>query len=121
MGGFGITQDITERKKSEDEFRRSSHFPEENPNPVLRCTYDGVLLYANAFARDWLSTLGRQSDGALPEPVHSAAIKARGHEHTIETEITDPAGRTFSIYAVQPPGEDSINLYAIVSHRSQTG
>jgi PAS domain-containing protein len=26
--------------------------------PVLRCTNDGALLYANASARDWLATFG---------------------------------------------------------------
>jgi light-regulated signal transduction histidine kinase (bacteriophytochrome) len=42
-----------------------------------------------------------------------AVAEARGHDHTIETEITDTAGRTFTIFAVQPPGADYINLYGI--------
>jgi PAS domain S-box-containing protein len=113
LGGFGITQDITERKSFEDELRRSSQFPEENPNPVLRCTHDGELLYANASACDWLATFDWQAPGALPQPVRAAVAEARGLDHSIETEITDPAGRTFNIFAVQPPGADYINLYGI--------
>ncbi|MGW8186159.1 MAG: PAS domain S-box protein [Desulfobacterales bacterium] len=109
----GLNLDITDLKQTEDELRRLSHFPAENPNPVLRCTQTGVLLYANASARDWLATFGRQTNGALPDPVHTSVIKARGRNHTIETDITDPLGRTFSIFAVQPPGEDYINLYGI--------
>ena len=109
----GLNLDITERKKSEQELRRLSHFPEENPNPVLRCTTEGVILYTNAPARDWLSTFGWQADGVLPKPVCVAVDKARRQKHSIETEITNPAGRTFSIFAAQPPGEDYINLYGI--------
>ena len=109
----GLNLDITERKKSEQELRRLSHFPEENPNPVLRCTSEGVILYANAPARVWLSTFGWQADGVLPKPVRVAVDKARRQKHSIETEITDPAGRTFNIFAAQPPGEDYINLYGI--------
>ena len=112
-GSVVVGRDITERKKSEQELRRLSHFPEENPNPVLRCTPEGVILYANAPARDWLSTFGWQADGVLPKPVRVAVDEARRQDHSIETEITNPAGRTFSIFAAQPPGEDYINLYAI--------
>jgi PAS domain S-box-containing protein len=113
LGGFGITQDITDRKHAEQALRQLSQFPEENPNPVLRCTPDGVTLYINAPARRWLTTLGWQADGALPAPVRAALAEARGQDHAIEAEITDPGGRTFSIFAVQPPGEDYINLYGI--------
>jgi PAS domain S-box-containing protein len=113
LGGFGITQDITDRKHAEQALRQLSQFPEENPNPVLRCTPDGVTLHINAPARRWLTTLGWQADGALPAPVRAAVAEARGQDHAIETEITDPGGRTFSIFAVQPPGEDYINLYGI--------
>jgi PAS domain S-box-containing protein len=113
VGSVVVGRDITDRKKSEEELRRLSHFPEENPNPVLRCTLDGVTLYANTSAQNWVATFGRQADRVLPEPVRVAMAKARGQNHAIETEITDPTGRTLSIFAVQPPGEDYVNLYGI--------
>ncbi len=113
VGSVVVGRDITDRKKSEEELRRLSHFPEENPNPVLRCTLDGVTLYANTSAQNWVATFGRQADRVLPEPVRVAMATARGQNHAIETEITDPTGRTLSIFAVQPPGEDYVNLYGI--------
>ncbi len=72
-----------------------------------------MTLYANAAARDWLKTWGRQYDGPLPAAVRAAVAEARGKDHAIETEITNPAGCTFSIFSVQPPGEDYINLYGL--------
>ena len=109
----GLNLDITDRKKSEQELRRLSHFPEENPNPVLRCSPEGVILYANAPARDWLATFGWQADAVMPKPVRVAVDEARRQDNSIETEITNAAGRTFSIFAAQPSGEDYINLYGI--------
>jgi PAS domain S-box-containing protein len=108
-----IFTDITERKRAEEQLRHLSHFPEENPNPVLRCTPDGKMLYANAPARQWLETLGWRTDGPLPPAIGAAIGEACCQSHTIEAEITNPAGRTFSIFAVQPPGVNYINLYAI--------
>ena len=112
-GGIFAWRDISIRKRAETALRQLSQFPEENSNPVLRCTPDGVVLYANGPARRWLATLGWQPDGPLPASVRTAVVKARGQDHAIETEITNPASRTFNFCAVQPPGEDYINLYGI--------
>jgi signal transduction histidine kinase/HAMP domain-containing protein len=123
LGDYFITTgaDITEIKKTEEKLRRLSQFPEENPNPVLRCTPKGIVLYANAPARHWLATLGWQVDGPLPTAVQVAVAQAGGQDHAIEAEITNPAGRTFSITCVQPPGENHINLYGIdFTDRKQT-
>jgi PAS domain S-box-containing protein len=108
-----VFTDITEHKRAVEKLRQLSHFPEENPNPILRCTPDGATLYANTPARQWLATLGWQIDGPLPPAIRVAMGEAHGQSRTIEAEITNPAGRTFSIFAVQPPDVDYINLYAI--------
>ncbi len=115
LGEYFITTgaDITGIKKAEENLRRSSQFPEENPNPVLRCTPAGRILYANAPARHWMATLGWQDGGALPIPVGKAMAEARGQDHAVQAEITNPAGRTFGFSAMQPSGEDYINLYGM--------
>jgi PAS domain S-box-containing protein len=47
---IAIYDDVTQRMKAEEEVRELSKFPSENPNPVLRVTKDGKLLYANEAA-----------------------------------------------------------------------
>lgn len=111
LGGIVVWRSIAERKDYEEELRSLSHFPEENPNPVLRCTPDGELLYANEPATSWLASLGWLVDESLPEPVRLAACEAHGHDHAIETEITNSQDRTISVSSVHPPGEKYINLY----------
>jgi PAS domain S-box-containing protein len=51
---FGVVlvfQDISERKKAEKEIADLAKFPSENPNPVLRISQDGKLLFHNNAAK----------------------------------------------------------------------
>ena len=43
-----VFNDITIRKRAEQEIANLAKFSSENPNPVLRLSWDGILLYANA-------------------------------------------------------------------------
>ena len=106
-------RETTTFRQAEDALRRLSQFPEENPNPVLRVAADGSLLYANAPARNWLVTLGWPVGGQLPAAVREVVADARGKTYAIKSEISNPGDSTFWTSAVQPPGEDYINIYAI--------
>jgi PAS domain S-box-containing protein len=109
-----------ERAEAEEGLRQLSQFPEKNPNPVLRFALDGMMLYANSAARNWLTTLGWQPGDALPSKVHAVVDKALKQSHAVKAEISDPAGRTFSFFAVQPMGEAFINLYGLdITERRQ--
>jgi PAS domain S-box-containing protein len=68
-------------------------------------------LYANPLARNWLATLGWQADGPLPASVRAVVADACGQDHTVEREVSSPAGATFWLSAVQPLNEDYVNLY----------
>ena len=52
-----IFQNITDRKKAEQEVEFLARFPEENTNPVLRINNEGTILYANRAATHDLSNL----------------------------------------------------------------
>ena len=47
VGSFGISRDITERKRAEERILSLARFPDENPHPVMRVAPDGSVIYAN--------------------------------------------------------------------------
>ena len=53
-----------EHARADEAIRRLAQFPEQNPNPVLRATADGSLLFANAAAQAWLAALGATESAA---------------------------------------------------------
>ena len=58
LGYHGVDRDVTERKKAEEQVESLSRFPNENPNPVLRITFSGELLYANKAAEKLMRKAG---------------------------------------------------------------
>lgn len=72
---LGIARDITERKKTEEEIRNLAKFPDENPNPVLRISKDGKVLYANkasqAILKSWKTKQGQLLTGKPMEFVRN--------------------------------------------------
>ena len=113
IGAVLVFHDVTEKRRAAEALRQLAQFPKENPNPVMRCTIEGGILYANAPARHWLATFGWQAGGPLPAPVRMAVAEARDQAGPVETEITNPEDLTFSVFAVQPPGEEYVNLYGM--------
>jgi len=103
-------QDITERKQAEEENQSLARFPAENPNPILRSTQQGKIVYANPASklllRDWHSEVG----GYLPpdwinlisELIHTGSRK------TLDVRCEDT---TYSIMVVPIPDSDYVNLY----------
>ena len=49
-----------------------NRFPDQNPNPVMRMTDDGVLIYGNAASRSIRSTWGASVGEPLPSEVLAA-------------------------------------------------
>lgn len=102
----------TDSRRAKEALRRQAQFPEENPNPVLRVDADGILLYANATARDLLEALGTRAGDPLPAAIGALASETFARSELIETKTGDERGRVFSLTAVRPPGEAYVNLYA---------
>ncbi len=62
-------RDITDRKRDEALVKSVAKFPDENPNPVLRVSKEGQLLYANSASIPLLETWRTQLHHPVPELV----------------------------------------------------
>ncbi len=66
----GISNDITERKRTEEKIKALSKFPDENPQPVLRISDTGELLYANKSSSQLLETWNINMGQTVPISWH---------------------------------------------------
>jgi two-component system cell cycle sensor histidine kinase/response regulator CckA len=61
---ISVIRDISDRRRAEAEIQKLAKFPGENPNPVMRVSKDGILLYANqasaGLLESWHGTIGQQ-------------------------------------------------------------
>jgi len=65
-GYVSVNRDITERKQIEEEIQNLARFPGENPNPILRVSREGVILYANRTSQAWLETWNTYIGSRVP-------------------------------------------------------
>jgi len=110
VGLYGAVQDITERKQAEEQSKSLARFPDENPNPVLRATYEGKIIYANAASELLLNDLHCQVGDDLP-PDWLALIKElidAGTRKTIDVRCQDTI---YSIIIAPIPDANYVNLY----------
>ena len=76
QGGFGTVQDITERKQMIERIESLARFPDENPNPVLRISDQGEVLYVNKSSSRLLQSTCLDSETRFPD--RSAKEISRG-------------------------------------------
>jgi len=107
----GIILDMTEYRRIEEEVRRLAKFPNENPNPVMRMTDDGVIVYANKASTPLLNLWGRKVGQKLPDDLYEFAlsVKASGSHDCIEAKCGDCI---FAIVFAPIEEADYVNLYA---------
>ncbi len=109
-GGFGTVQDITRRKQAEAELRSVARFPSENPNPVLRVSVNGAVIYANEASRPVLSAWDSQAGPLLPLPWHDILSRSISSGQTQELEV-EGSGRSFLLQFVPIANHDYVNIY----------
>ena len=81
-------------------------FPDQNPNPVLKTSMDGRLLYANKAGQSIQSDWGISLGDVVPESIIEAADL--GADEALELDVGD---RTFSFYVVAVPEFEFVNIY----------
>jgi PAS domain S-box-containing protein len=105
-------QDISERKRMEAELHSVALFPEENPNPVMRLSAEGALIYANPTSKTLLLNWGCEDQPSLPEKLLNAAADAlnTGAERQLDLDCGD---RTFLFVITPITGQGYVNLYGV--------
>ncbi len=98
-------------RRTKEELKRLAQFPEQNPNPVLRLTIGGDLIYANPPASALLEAMGKTEAGPIPPAIRALAGKAAKSSESVEAELSDNSGRTHWFAAIRPQSETYVNLY----------
>jgi PAS domain S-box-containing protein len=97
-----------------------SRFPEENPNPVMRISASGELLYANRPAIEMLEAMGWQEGGSLPEVLARSIRGVLEKKSDQPYELRCPRNRVFSFAVSATAGGGDINVYALdITERKQ--
>jgi adenylate cyclase len=81
-------------------------FPNQNPNPVLKISLSGVLLYVNEGGRQILESWSLEVGGVVP----SALLEHASSGSTAPLELT-AGNKTFSFHTVTVPEFEFINIY----------
>lgn len=115
---LSAVENITARKKAEEALREEhersnslARFPEENPNPVLRVSSAGIVLYRNPTAAasiDWAAEIGAPVPHDLLEFI-TLSIR----ENTSITITRTFSSRSYSIVFTGIPEKDYSNLYLV--------
>jgi len=107
---LGMASDITQRKKAIEEIEELAKFPAENPNPVLRISKDGTVLYHNHSSESLLEHWYYQKGKALQDRWFQFVLDALSDNaiKTVETEIGD---KVISLTFAPIAEKDFINVY----------
>ena len=115
--GTGI--DITERKQAQEEISRLARFPSENPNPVLRISNDGMVLYSNqasgSVLRAWNYRRGEPVSGSARQMVLDALSSGRSQGAELECNR-----RILSLTFAPVADSNYVNIYGLdITERKQ--
>lgn len=94
----------------EQQVERINRFPDQNPNPVMRMSDDGVLRYANLASRPILEAMGARVGAPVPEPWLGRLWASAASPDADPVEIASER-RTFEVLAVAVPEFGFTNLY----------
>jgi PAS domain S-box-containing protein len=106
-----LLSDVTEQKQAEAKIQDISKFPGENPNPVLRFTQDGQILYANQASTALLAAWENGEDHTTPlAEIQELLPSVMGKGLNTEIEVANN-GMFYTGLLVPVREQGYINLY----------
>ncbi len=103
--------DITSRKQAEQEIKSLARFASESPNPILRVSADGLIVYANTASRPLLLAWQADPGMRLPEAWGDDVALALGTGQPLEREF-DIRGQIYSLLFAPIRDLGYVNIYA---------
>ena len=104
-------EDEQERRRAEEETKSIARFPAENPDPVLRLSHDGTILYANEASGPLLQSWGSKLGSPAPSSWCELIREALGSRSRKSIDIA--CGGLFYSIALGPfPDAGYVNAYA---------
>ena len=94
----------------EEQVEKINRFPDQNPNPVLRMSDDGVVLYANVSSTPILEALGVAVGDRLPDGVLGELRRAASDPTAPPVEVVSDH-RTYAVLCVHVPEFGFYNVY----------
>lgn len=101
-----------ERVLAEERTESMVRFPEENPNPVLRVSRGGDVIYANKPAAELIGSLGFDGAGPLPGTWRRKVADAFETLEAVHLE-EQSGGKVWSLTITPVPGADCANIYGM--------
>lgn len=106
--------DISDQKQSQERIQALARFASENPNPVLRISRDGTLLYSNEASSPLLSAWGYKGGEPLSEELRQLIWHALSSGMSQQREIEAEAGNiAYSLTFAPVVDSDYVNVYAL--------
>ncbi|UCF15250.1 MAG: response regulator, partial [Phycisphaerales bacterium] len=109
----GIIRDITENKRANEEIKNLARFPSEDPNPVLRISEEGRILYANDASSSVLKTWRVRQGESVPELWCKRISEIAGSTGSATYELDCDDGRTFFMTLQPMVGSGYVNVYGL--------
>ena len=85
-------------------------FPDQNPNPVFRITWDGVLVYANPASTGLVGGLGMTVGSTLAADFRESLLERVRAADRSTVEVA-AGGRTYALLPVDVPEFGFVNVY----------
>ncbi|MBJ6110880.1 PAS domain S-box protein [Hymenobacter sp. BT523] len=103
-------RDVTERHRRDEEIRTLSYIPAQNPNPILRVTPAGEVVYANPAAAPLLRALRADAPRAVPAELLALVQEALRTAEQRQQALA-LGGQHYLSTAVAVPGQPFVSLY----------
>jgi len=116
IGVVLVFHDVTEKRRAQEALREAheravwlARFPEQNPNPIIRASADGTVLYCNpatAKLHGWKCEVGQVLQNELLPLVGRAIAEGREVQEDIQLDE-----KVYVVWIEPFPGERYANIY----------